>query len=115
MLKCAKQINFGGFMSKVDNTVNIEIANNFIRRYGAIFSKKQIRVLIERISTKESRTCKHVLENGSKRLSFRPSNTPTKSGYEFDIVVDTIGERKEIIDPRGNVTVLRTRSIDFSL
>ena len=64
-------------MSKVDNRANIEIANNFIRRYGAIFSKKQIRVLIERISTKESRICKHVLENGSKRL-------PRVQGVEKD-------------------------------
>lgn len=102
-------------MSEVYNIANIEIANNFIRRYEAIFSKKQIKALKERLSIKEGRTCKHISENKPKRLSFQPSNTPTKAGYMFDIVIDSIGERKEIIDPRGNVTVLRTRSIDFSL
>lgn len=83
---------------------NIDIAKSFLEDNLHKVTQEQIKAVLSSMEKGETDFVKHQIEKGGKKLYLKLSSKP-KTGFEkYDVVIETVGVRKEIINPYGETS-----------
>ena len=92
---------------------NKDIANSFLEDNLHKVTQEQIKKVMSLMKNGQTDFVKHNVEKGGKQLSLELSDEPMGRYEKYDVIIETVGIKKEIIKPSGNVITETIKEIQL--